>query len=145
MTAISFELVPPTVEEFSARIDKSLIGWQWLIAELEGLCVGYAYGSSHRERAAYRWGVEVSAYVRPNHQRKGIGRLLYSRLLGDLTQKGFCNAYAGITLPNYPSVALHRCLGFQLVGTFERVGRKFGKWHDVAWFQCRLGDSPPRE
>src|SRR6266853_1329629 len=109
-TAVSFETVVPTVEEFADRIDKALTGWQWLVAEQDGQCIGYAYGSSHRQRQAYRWSVEVSAYVHPNHHRRGVGRALYLRLLEELAQKGFCNAYAGTTLPNEGSVALHRGL-----------------------------------
>src|SRR3989441_10739345 len=74
-TAVSFETVAPTAEEFSARIAKAVAGWQWLLAERAGQCIGYAYGSAHRERSAYRWSVEVSAYVHPSHQRQGeIGR-----------------------------------------------------------------------
>jgi L-amino acid N-acyltransferase YncA len=144
-SAVSFETIAPTVADFSARIRKALAGWQWLVAEKDGQCIGYAYGSSHRERAAYRWSVEVSAYVQASHHRRGIGRTLYSNLLADLVHKGFCNAYAGVTLPNDASVALHCSLGFELIGTFRAVGRKFGKWHDVAWFQRRLRDSPPFE
>ena len=73
-TAVSFETVAPTVVEFAARIAKAVQGWQWLVAEHHGQCVGYAYGSSHRERPAYQWSVEVSAYVHPNFYRQGIGR-----------------------------------------------------------------------
>ena len=144
-SVISFETVPPALEEFAARIRKALASWQWLVAERAGQLIGYAYGSSHRERAAYRWSVEVSAYVSPSHHRQGVGRLLYSQLLPDLARRGYCNAYAGITLPNDASVALHRAAGFGFIGTFEAVGRKFGQWHDVAWFQKRLRDSPPSE
>jgi len=142
-TAVSFETVVPTVEEFADRIDKALTGWQWLVAEQDGQCIGYAYGSSHRQRQAYRWSVEVSAYVHPNHHRRGVGRALYLRLLKELAQKGFCNAYAGTTLPNEGSVALHRGVGFEFIGVFKAVGRKFGTWHDVAWFQRVLRNSPP--
>ena len=144
-SVVSFETTVPTVEEFSARIRKALAGWQWLVAERDGQRAGYAYGSSHRERAAYRWSVEVSAYVQPGQQRRGIGRALYSRLFADLAHKGFCNAYAGVTLPNDASVGLHRNVGFEFIGTFGAVGRKFGHWHDVAWFQRRLNDRPPFE
>lgn len=144
-SAVSFETVAPSVEEFSARIRKALAGWQWLIAEKDGQCAGYAYASSHRERAAYRWSTEVSAYVAPNHHRVGIGRSLYTSLFADLVRKGYCNAYAGITMPNEASVALHRSVGFAYIGTFAAVGRKFGKWHDVAWFQRQLQDSPTSE
>jgi L-amino acid N-acyltransferase YncA len=144
-TAVSFEMVAPTVEEFAARIEKSLAGWQWLVAEREDQIVGYAYGSSHRARPAYRWSVEVSAYVHPSQHRQGVGRALYLRLFEELAEMGFCNAYAGTTLPNDGSVALHRSVGFEPIGVFKAVGRKFGKWHDVAWFQRILRDSPPSE
>jgi len=144
-TAVSFETVVPTVDEFAARIEKAAAGWQWLVGEQEGACIGYAYGSRHRERAAYRWSVEVSAYVHPDHHRRGIGRALYGKLFDDLAEKGFCNAYAGITLPNAASMALHRSLGFESIGVFRAVGRKFGRWHDVAWLQRALRDSPPSE
>jgi phosphinothricin acetyltransferase len=144
-SAVSFETVAPSAEEFAGRIRKALAGWKWLVAEADGQCVGYAYGSAHRERAAYRWSVEVSAYVDPTQHRRGIGRALYVTLLRELGEIGFCNAYAGITQPNPASVALHRSVGFDYVGTFACVGHKFGKWHDVAWFQRRLRLSPPPE
>jgi len=144
-TAVSFETVPPTVEEFAARIAKVLPVWQWLVAERAGQCIGYAYGSRHRERPAYRWSVEVSAYVEPGHQRQGIGRLLYQRLFAALADKGFCNAYAGIALPNAASLALHQAVGFHPIGVFPAVGRKFGRWHDVAWFHRTLREGPPME
>jgi phosphinothricin acetyltransferase len=144
-TAVSFEITAPTVEEFAARIQKAAASWQWLVAEMDGQCVGYAYASSHRERPAYRWSVEVTAYVHPSHYRKGIGRALYLRLFEDLAHKGFCNAYAGVALPNEASVALHRSMGFEPIGVFKRVGRKFGAWQDVAWSQRTLRDSPPSE
>ncbi len=144
-TAVSFETIVPTVEQFAARIAKALAGWQWLVAEHDGQCIGYAYGSSHRERSAYRWSVEVSAYIDPRYRRQGVGRALYVRLFEELAQKGFCNAYAGTTLPNEGSIALHRSVGFEFIGTFKAVGRKFGTWHDVAWFQRSLRDSPLSE
>jgi len=141
-TAISFEETAPTPEEIAARIAKSRSRWQWLVAELNGEVVGYAYGSQHRERAAYRWSVEVSAYVGRDHHRQGIGRALYSALFAELAGKGFCNAFAGITLPNEASVKLHTSMGFQPIGTFRSIGWKFGRWHDVAWFQRKLRDTP---
>lgn len=144
-STVSFETVVPTVAEFATRIRNALEQWQWLVAERDQRCIGYAYGSSHRQRAAYRWSVEVSAYVHPSAHRRGVGRALYGNLVNDLVRKGFCNAYAGVTLPNAASVGFHRSLGFEPIGTFVAVGRKFGKWHDVAWFHRRLRDSPPFE
>jgi L-amino acid N-acyltransferase YncA len=142
-TAVSFETVSPTVEEFAVRISKITAGWRWLVAERDGLCIGYAYASAHRERPAYRWSVEVSVYIHPDHHRQGVGMALYRQLMHDLEQAGYCNAYAGITLPNDGSVSLHRALGFEPIGVFKSVGRKFDQWHDVAWFHRRLREAPP--
>ena len=145
-TAISFELVPPSVDEFAGRIRKVLDGgWAWLVAEVDGRCAGYAYGSVHRERPAYRFAVETTVYVHDDHQRRGIARELYMRLFPVLAEKGFCNAFAGVALPNDASVGLHRSVGFEPIGTFRKVGRKFGRWHDVAWFQRPLRDAPISE
>jgi phosphinothricin acetyltransferase len=141
-TPISFETVVPAVDEFAARIAKSLAGWQYLIAERDGRAVGYAYGSAHRERAAYRYSVEVSAYIDSAHHRQGIGRALYRRLFDDLAGKGYCNAFAGITVPNDASVGMHRSLGFEPIGVFRNIGWKFDRWHDVAWMQRALRDAP---
>ena len=142
-TAISFELARPGIQEFAARIEKVVDGWSWLVAEEDGQCVGYAYGSVHRERPAYRWSTEVTAYVHPAHHRKGIGGALYRQLFDRLAEKGYCNAFAGIALPNEASVALHRSVGFEPIGVFRNIGWKFARWHDVAWFQRKLREGPP--
>jgi L-amino acid N-acyltransferase YncA len=142
-TAISFEETAPCADEFAARIERCRSRWQWLVAEIDGTTVGYAYGSEHRQRPAYRWSVEVSAYVASSYQRRGIGRALYDVLLADLAERGFCNAFAGITLPNEASVGLHTRMGFAPIGIFRSVGWKFGRWRDVAWFQRKLSDYPP--
>jgi phosphinothricin acetyltransferase len=73
---------------------------------------------------------------------RGIGKRLYQALLAALADGGYCNAYAGVTLPNDASVALHRSVGFSPIGTFPAVGRKFNKWHDVAWFYRPLRQLP---
>ena len=141
-TAISFETAVPAEEEFAGRIRKSLSAWQFLVAEREGRILGYAYGSTHRERAAYRFSVEVSAYVDSACHRQGIGRALYLRLFDDLAAKGYCTAFAGIALPNDASVALHAAVGFEPIGVFRKIGWKFDRWHDVAWMQRRLRERP---
>jgi phosphinothricin acetyltransferase len=142
-TPITFELAVPTVEDFAARISKYLHQWQYLVAERDGRIVGYAYGSMYRERAAYRYATEVSAYVDERFHRQGIARALYSRLFPDLAARGFCEAIAGITYPNDPSVGLHRAMGFTMIGVFRRVGWKFDRWHDVAFMQRSLRDGDP--
>ncbi len=142
-TPISFEGVPPSVDEFRARIEKALAGWAWWVAEADGVPVGYAYGSQHRAREAYKWSVEVSAYVHADYRGRGLGRMLYGALLPRLAEIGYCNAYAGITLPNEASVGFHRAMGFEAIGVFKSVGWKFGRWHDVAWFHLQIRERPP--
>lgn len=142
-SAASFETVVPSVAEFATRIAKYSRGWAWLAAEDDGAVLGYAYAAPLRERAAYRWSTETSAYVAAAARRRGIGRSLYAALLARLAAAGFCNAYAGITLPNAASIALHHAAGFDEIGVFPSVGYKFGAWHDVAWFHRRLRAQPP--
>jgi phosphinothricin acetyltransferase len=144
-TAVSFETETPSVQAFAARIDKALNGWAWLVAEQDGQCVGYAYGSLHRERAAYRWSVETSAYVRAGWHGRGLGQALYRALFNELAERGYCNALAVVVLPNPASLALHRSVGFEEVGVIKRGGHKFKRWHDVMWLQRVLRASPPED
>jgi L-amino acid N-acyltransferase YncA len=145
-TPISFETEPPSAEEVRGRLAKVLGPYPWLLCEGGGEVLGYAYATRHRERAAYRWSVDTSVYVRQGRQRRGVGRALYTSLLAVLPLQGYVNAYAGVTLPNPASLGLHRAMGFEPVGVYERVGFKNGAWHDVAWFQRPLRprpDEPP--
>ncbi len=142
-TAVSFELTPPTPAEFEARIAAAQNEWAWLVAEKGGEIAGYAYASAFRARAAYRFTTETSAYVHPGHRGQGVAGALYRRLFDVLIAKGYCNAYAGIALPNDASIAFHKSLGFTPVGVFHRAGWKFGAWHDVSWWEVRLRDAPP--
>jgi len=138
-TCISFELEPPSVEEMRLRIESTLARLPWLVAEdLHGAVSGYAYASRHRERPAYQWSVDTSAYVRHDVRHTGVGKALYGALLEKLAAQGYFQAFAGIALPNAASVALHESVGFQHLGTYRDVGFKNGTWHDVGWWQRRL-------
>lgn len=138
----TFETEPPSVSEFQSRVDASQQKWVWLVAEMNDQLVGYAYGSAHRARAAYGHSVETSIYLDREMGGRGIGRLLYTELHRRLTEMGFCNAYAGITVPNPASVRLHLAQGYRFIGVFPRVGFKFGQWQDVAWWTKKLRDAP---
>ncbi len=147
-TAVSFEEVAPSAAEMAARIQATSAVWPWLVAEQDGAIVGYAYGSRHRERPAYRWAVDVSVYVDAAHHRQGIGRALYGPLLALLTAQGFHEACAGIALPNDASVRLHEAVGFRPVGVYREIGFKLGRWWDVGWWQLTLrerGTASPAE
>jgi phosphinothricin acetyltransferase len=134
----SFEMVPPDANEMAQRIAKVLERTPWLVSEENGRVLGYAYGTKHREREAYQWSIEVSAYVRSDVQRGGIARGLYEKLFAILVQQGFYSAFAGITLPNAASVGFHEALGFKKIGEFHRIGFKFGRWHDTGWYERAL-------
>ncbi|MCE2457051.1 MAG: N-acetyltransferase [Dehalococcoidia bacterium] len=141
-TAISFELDPPSVDEFQSRIRSTLTRTPWLVCEIDGEVAGYAYAGSLRTRAAYQWSVEVTVYVNANYRRLGVGSAVYTSLFNCLRFQGYWNAYAAITLPNAGSVGLHEGMGFFRIGTYYNVGYKFGTWHDVGWWQSELGLLP---
>ena len=101
--------------------------------------VGYASSSRFREKAAYEPTVETTIYLDPDATGRGIGTRLYGALLEGLEGEDVHRAVAGITLPNPPSIDLHRRLGFREVGTFDEVGRKFGRYWSVQWYEKRLG------
>jgi L-amino acid N-acyltransferase YncA len=138
-TAISFELDPPGAAEIRSRIEQVVCFYPWLVAIDRGAVVGYAYASRHRERAAYATSVDVSIYVDGAHRGNGAGSSLYAALFDRLEEAGtFHRAFAGIALPNDASVALHRKHGFEPVGVYREVGKKFGRWIDVWWWQRGL-------
>jgi phosphinothricin acetyltransferase len=137
-TAISFEAQAPDARELAERIERASRTHPWLVAEVSGAVVGYAYGCPHRERAAYRWAADVSVYVDEAHHRRGVGRGLYGQLLGLLERQGIRIACAGITLPNAASVGFHESLGFRPVGVYRRIGFKLDAWWDVGWWQLEL-------
>jgi L-amino acid N-acyltransferase YncA len=139
-TAVSFEEAVPTQAEFAARIRKALDRYAFLVATHGDELLGYAYGTQLRERAAYRWCVETSVYLAPQAQGRGLGKRLYNSLFDELIERGFCNAYAAIALPNDASVKLHEAVGFTACGVFPRAGRKFYQWHDIGWWYRQLQD-----
>jgi L-amino acid N-acyltransferase YncA len=142
-TSISFEDIPPTGMEMANRIVTTLTTCPFLVIEEDGRVLGYAYAGPHRARPAYRWSVDVTVYAAPQVHRRGLGRALYSELLDRLTRQGFHAAFAGIALPNDKSVGLHEALGFKHLGTYQEVGFKFGRWHDVGWWRRSLNDGLP--
>ncbi|MEV7690634.1 GNAT family N-acetyltransferase [Streptomyces bungoensis] len=101
--------------------------------------LGYATSSPYRPKSAYVTSVETSVYVAPDVGRRGIGTLLYAALFEALAGEDVHRAYAGVALPNEASQRLHSRFGFHHVGTYREVGRKFGRYWDVAWYEKDLG------
>ncbi len=141
-TAITFEEALPTEETFINKLAHLTPHYPFFVYEAEGQIAAYAYASPFRERAAYRWGAELSVYVAPPFHSQGIGKALYKALLDALTQRGFQTAYGVITLPNEKSLRLHEHFGFERVGVLHNTGYKLGRWLDVIIFEKALGDYP---
>jgi len=137
-TAITFEYEVPTIEDFANRIEKTLEKYPYLVAEEDGLILGYAYASTYYARAAYDWAVELSVYVSQDARGKGVGSKLYDELEDLLDQMGYMHFLACISLPNEASLALHRKRGYQQVAHFPKIGYKFECWHDIVWLQKSL-------
>lgn len=139
-TSISFEYEVPAVEEFRARIRSTLERYPYLVAVLEGTCVGYAYASSFHARAAYGWGAEISIYVAMEHRGLGIGKRLYEALELILKKQNILNVNACITYPNPGSVGFHSRMGFEQAAHFNKCGYKFDTWYDMIWMEKMLGE-----
>ena len=137
----SFELEPPTESEMARRMQTLLDGgYPYIVAEIDGVIVGYAYAGSYRPRPAYRFSVEDSIYIDPAAQRRGVGRALLQHLIEECERRGFRQMIAVIgNSAQTPSIELHRAAGFRMVGTVENVGYKFGRWLDSVNMQRALG------
>ena len=137
----TFELEPPDLAEMTRRY-RALIdgGYPYFVAMLDGRIAGYAYAGAYRPRPAYRFTVENSIYLDPSFHRRGVGSRLLERLITECEARGFRQMIAVIgDSANAGSIELHRALGFRMVGTFDNVGFKFGRWLDSVLMQRPLG------
>ena len=139
-TPITFETEVPSIAEFRDRMRDIMELYPYLIAEVDGAPVGYAYAHRSGERAAYAWDAEFSIYVDCAHTGRGIGGTLSRACLQLLALQGVRNVFSLITLPNPASIGLHESLGFRHMGIQEQAGYKLGGWHDVEWMQKAIGD-----
>jgi phosphinothricin acetyltransferase len=138
----SFEEVAPDAAEMAARMTAAP-RLPWLVAEgADGHVLGFAYAAHHRVRRAYRWACDTSVYLDAAATGRGVGTALYAELLPAVTALGYVQCFAAIALPNDASVALHRRLGFEELGTYRDVGYKLGGWRSVQWFQRTLAELP---
>jgi L-amino acid N-acyltransferase YncA len=131
----TFELDPPDERETALRIVSAQARHAWLVAESEGVVLGYAYAGPHNTREAYRWACSTAVYVEDGARGGGVGKALYAALLGRVAALGYLTATAGITLPNESSVSLHERFDFAEVARYRRIGFKLGAWRDVVWMQ----------
>ncbi|HEX6810082.1 MAG TPA: GNAT family N-acetyltransferase [Planctomycetota bacterium] len=146
-TAIHFAYDDVTADELRSLWRQHEAMYPWLVAETAGAVAGFAKSGAFRTRTAYHWTTETGIYLAPEQRGRGLGRLLYTRLLAVLRAQGFHSAIGGIALPNDVSVRLHENLGFEPCGVVRRAGRKFDRWHDVGFWQLALQPAAeaPRE
>ena len=137
-TTYSFEYTVPTPEVFLARFRKITAQFPWLVWEENGKILGYAYGSLPFERSGYAWIAEVSIYLLPEAQGKGVGRRLYAALETVLARQGYQLCYAIITSSNTGSLAFHKAVGYEFLAEFPDCGYKFQQCHGIIWLQKRL-------
>ncbi|WP_430457243.1 arsinothricin resistance N-acetyltransferase ArsN1 family B [Rheinheimera sp.] len=138
-TAVSFEEQAVPVDEMASRISTVLQqGLPYLVAVLDEDVVGYCYATPWKARAAYRYSVEVTVYLKPSAQGRGLGYALYQQLFAALKAAGYHAALGGIVQPNPGSVALHEKCGMTQVALLPDIGFKFGQWHSVGYWQLLL-------
>ena len=142
LSNVSFELAAPDVEEFRQRIQDISKQFPYLVGEVNGQILGYVYCHPYRERLAYQWAVEVTIYLAPAGQGKGLGRLLYETMEKLLCLQGVTMAYSCITVGNDHSIKMHAALGYRLIGTFTNSGYKNGQWLDTVWLEKQLQPCP---
>ena len=145
-TAITFEYDVPSVTAFKERIAHTLEKYPYLVAEIDGVPVGYAYAGVFKGRAAYDWAVETSIYVKQGQTGTGCGRKLYDALENILKAQHILSMYACIAYTDTPdehlsnnSPEFHAHMGFELTAKFPKCGYKFNKWYDMIWMHKEIG------
>jgi phosphinothricin acetyltransferase len=149
-TAITFEYEVPGLSAFRARMQRTLQGYPYLVAERDGRIIGYAYTGALAEREAYKWSVETTIYLSETERHHGLGRRLYQALEDASRLQHVLNLNACIGYPEKEdeyltknSALFHAHLGFQMVGKFHQCGYKFGRWYHMIWMEKSLGEHRP--
>ena len=152
-TAITYEYEIPTTEEFARRIETYSAKYPYLVAEINGIPVGYAYACPLGSRPAFDWSVETAIYICEDCKGLGIGKALYEKLEAILRSMGIRTMTAAVASVEHDdpyltnaSIAFHLRRGFTPVGTFHNAGCKFGRWYDLTWLEKEIGsyeNDPP--
>ena len=146
-TAITFEYVTPSLDEFKERMKKTMQRYPYLVVLKEGRIEGYAYAGAFVGRAAYDWSCELTVYLDCHAQKCGMGRMIYESLEKALRNMGVLNLYACIGYPEKDdeylttnSADFHAHLGFKKAGEFQNCGYKFGRWYHMIWMEKIIGE-----
>lgn len=146
-TAISFEYETPALDEWKARMARTMSRYPYLVIEEDGVIQGYSYAGAFVGRAAYDWSCEMTIYLDHHVQKHGMGRMLYEAMEQALKKMGILNLYACIGYPDEDdeylttnSADFHAHLGYTKVGTFHKCGYKFGRWYHMIWMEKIIGE-----
>jgi phosphinothricin acetyltransferase len=133
----TFDLEPVSLENRRTWMRRyGNAGPHRLFVAVDGaVLTGYATSGKVREKPGYLVSVETTVYVHPERTGRGVGRQLYAAIFDALKSEDVHRAYAAIVLPNPASIALHTAFGFLPAGLFREIGRKFGRYWDVQWFE----------
>ena len=135
-TVVTFEITPPTVEQYRQRMETILARYPFLVAcDASGRILGYCYANTFKPRRAYDWTVETTIYLHPDAKGRGISGRLYGWLEELLVEQGITNMCACIAQPNPGSTRFHDKLGFREVARFTQCGFKLGTWLDMIWME----------
>lgn len=137
---VTFDLKEKTLQDREKWFQKYDQNYPLIVAEKEGQVVGYCGLNQFREREGYAYTTELTIYISRHHRGNGIGSSLMKEILHQGKERGFHTVISGISNENRPSMKLHEKFGFQLIGVLREVGYKFGKWHDVHYYQRMLTD-----
>jgi len=141
-TSITFEEEVPSADSFRHRMEDIMAEYPFLVAEDGGRIAGFAYAHRHQSRAAYKYSAELSVYLRPHYTGLGIGSVLCRTIIDLLKLQNVQTVYSAVSLPNDPSCAMHKALGFHEAGLWRNTGRKQGRWLHIQWYELVIGDYP---
>lgn len=137
-TTATFDIEPLTLEAFTHKLNRIKTAYPFIVYELEGEIMGYAYGSRFRPKPAYNYVAESTVYVKHTAHGKSIGTKLYNELIRQLKETNLRTVLGVLTIPNEASIKLHEKFGFKQVAELKEVGFKFGAWQDVGIWQLKL-------
>lgn len=134
----TFQERPLSLHEIETQIERVIKDFPWIAYQEDGEIVGYTYADQWKKKSAYRFTVETSIYLHPNHTGRGIGSELKGAMIKELKDRNFHSVISAISLPNPASIAMCEKFGFQKVGQLKEIGYKFGEWIDVGYWQLLL-------
>jgi L-amino acid N-acyltransferase YncA len=140
-TIITFEEEAVNTVDMEGRISEITAKYPWIVHELDGRLLGYAYASAWKSRCAYRNSVESTVYLHHESGGHGLGSQLYAKLMEELERLHIHAVIGGVAIPNEASIALHKKTGFEQVAHFREVGFKFNKWIDVTYWERILSNN----